>query len=83
MTATLLTILCAVITIAGSLGVARGTMSTSVKGSLAIIALVAVIGFGYSLFQVVLALIATTGERRWFAREISERRGGDRARKTQ
>ncbi len=80
-TALVLTILCALVAIGGSVGVARGTMSTAAKASLAIVTLIAVIALGYSLFQLVLALIATTGERRWLARDVSERRTGDRARK--
>ena len=80
-TALVLTILCGLVVAGGSIGVARGSVSTAVKASFSIITLVAVIGFGYSIFQLVLALIATTGERRWFSRQVGERRTGDRARK--
>jgi hypothetical protein len=80
-TALLLTILCAIVVVVGSIGVARGSISMASKASFSIITLIAVIGLGYSGFQLIMALVATTGERRWFARQISERRTGDRARK--
>jgi uncharacterized Tic20 family protein len=80
-TSLILTVLSTIVVIGGSIGVARGTLSTAAKASLAIITLVAVIALGYSVFQLILAIIATTGERRWFSRQLSERRTGDRARK--
>ena len=80
-TALILTILSAFVTIGGSYGVLKSTLSTSSKAALSIITLIALIALGYSGFQLLLALVATTGERRWFAREVSERRTGDRARK--
>lgn len=80
-TALILTILCAIVVVAGSFGVARGAVSIPAKASLSIITLIAVLGLGYSAFQLLLALIATTGERRWFTRQVSERRSGERARK--
>jgi hypothetical protein len=80
-TALILTILCALVVGGGSIGVARGSLSIPVKASFSIITLIATIGFGYSVFQLVLALIATTGERRWFFRHVGDRRLGDRARK--
>lgn len=49
----------------------------------ALIAAVALAGFGvaaYGLIQAVLALVDTAGERRRQDREVSERRKGDRAR---
>ena len=79
--ALVLTILCGLVVAGGSLGVARDTLSIPVKASFSIITLIATIGFGYAIFQLVLALIATTGERRWFSRQVGERRTGDRARK--
>ena len=79
--ALLLTIAFILIAIGGSYGVARSDMSTGTKGTLAIITLLAVVGLFYSIFQLILALVATTGERRWSAREVSERREGERARK--
>lgn len=80
-TALILTILCAFLTIGGSYGVVRSDLSTSTKGALSIITLISVIGLGYAAFQLLLALVATTGERRWFARQVTERRSGERARK--
>jgi hypothetical protein len=80
-TALILTILCALVAVGGSYGVLKSTLSTSAKAALSIITLVSVIGVGYAGFQLLLALVATTGERRWFARQVTERRTGDRARK--
>jgi hypothetical protein len=79
-TALILTILCAFVTVGGSYGVLKSTVSTSAKAALSITTLVAVIGLVYAGFQLIMALVATTGERRWFAREVTERRTGDRAR---
>lgn len=79
-TALVLTILCALVTVGGSYGVLKSTFSTSAKAAFSIITLVAVGGLAYAGFQLLLALIATTGERRWNDREVSERRSGDRAR---
>ena len=78
--ALLLTIAFILIAVGGSYGVARSAMSTGTKGMLAIITLLAVVALYYSIFQLILALVATTGERRWSAREVSERREGERAR---
>ncbi len=80
-TALILTILCAFVAVGGSYGVLKSPASTGGKAALSIITLVAVIGLGYSAFQLLLALVATTGERRWLARDVSERRTGERARK--
>lgn len=79
-TALVLTILCALVTVGGSYGVIKSAFSTSTKAAFSIITLIAVVGFAFSGFQLLMALIATTGERRWFTREVSERRTGDRAR---
>lgn len=80
-TALILTVICAFLTVGGSYGVLKSTLSNSGKAALSIITLVALIGLAYSGFQLLMALVATTGERRWFARQVSERRTGDRARK--
>ena len=80
-TALILTILSTIVVVGGSIGVGRETISTAARASLAIVTLIAVLALGYSVFQLALAIIATTGERRWFSRQVSERRTGDRARK--
>lgn len=80
-TALILTILCSLVTVGGSYGVLKSTFSTSAKAAFSIITLVAVIGLAYAGFQLLMVLVATTGERRGYAREVSERRTGDRARK--
>ena len=80
--ALILTIICALVVVGGSVAVARAaTASTAAKALLSLLTLAAFIALSYSAFQLVLALIATTGERRWFSRQVSERRTGDRARK--
>ncbi len=81
-TALVLTILCAIVAIGGSYGVLKSPPSMGAKAALSFITLIAVIGLGYSAFQLLLALVATTGERRWLARDVSERRTGERARKS-
>lgn len=80
-TALALTVLFGLITVGGSYGVLKSTVSTGGKAAFSIITLIAVIGLVYAAFQLLLALVATTGERRWFARQVTERRTGDRARK--
>ena len=81
LTALYLTIICSIVTIGGSYGVVRSSLATNTKAALSIITLLALVGLGYGTFQLLLALVATTGERRWFARQVSERRSGERARK--
>ena len=70
-----------VVAVGGAYTVSHSTFSTAAKGGVAVITLVAFLGMAYALVQLILAAIATTGERRWFARQVSERRQGDRARK--
>ncbi len=77
----MLTVFFIAVAVGGSYGVARSTLPTGAKGLLAVVTLIAVIGLYNSIFQLILALVATTGERRWSARDVSERRGGERARK--
>jgi hypothetical protein len=80
-TALLLTVGCALITIGGTMAILRGTLGTPTRAAVSVITLIALLGMTYSLVQLILAVIATAGERRWFSRQISERRQGDRARK--
>lgn len=79
--ATILSISCAIVTIAGTVAVLKSSWGTTARGVASVVTLVAVIAFGYALVQLVLAVIATAGERRWFERQISERRQSERARK--
>jgi heme exporter protein D len=47
---------------------------------LAVISLLSLVGLAYGMIELSLAVIATTAERRRMAREVTERRQGDRAR---
>jgi heme exporter protein D len=47
---------------------------------LAVLSLLSLVAFAYGLIELALAVIATTAERRRMAREVTERRQGDRAR---
>jgi hypothetical protein len=48
---------------------------------LAVVSLLSLVAMAYGLIELALAVVATTTERRRKAREITERRHGDRARK--
>jgi heme exporter protein D len=48
---------------------------------LAVLSLLSLVAFAYGLIELALAVIATTAERRRMAREVTERRQGDRARR--
>jgi hypothetical protein len=48
---------------------------------LAVISLLSLVAASYGLIELALAVVATTAERRRKAREVTERRHGDRARK--
>ena len=63
--------------------VVRGSLSAGMTRVLAVVSLLSLVGFVYGLIELTLAVIATTAERRRKAREVTERRKGDRARKTQ
>jgi membrane-anchored glycerophosphoryl diester phosphodiesterase (GDPDase) len=79
--ATIFTIVAAVVTVAGILTVLRNSWGTAIRGVASVVTLVAVLALSYALVQLVLAVIASAGERRWFSRQVSERRQGERARK--
>lgn len=71
-----------VILVTGSTyAVIKGTLSAGTTRILAVISLLAMVALAYGLIELVLAVIATTSERRRMAREVSERRHGDRARR--
>ena len=61
--------------------VVKATLSTGMVRVLAVVALLSVVAMTYGLIELALAIIATTAERRRKAREVTERRKGDRARK--
>lgn len=61
--------------------VIKATLSAGMMRVLAVISLLSLVAFVYGLIELLLAVIATTSERRRMAREVSERRQGDRARR--
>jgi len=61
--------------------VIKGSMSAGMTRLLAVVSLLSLAALAYGLIELALAVIGTTAERRRQAREISERRKGDRARK--
>jgi hypothetical protein len=79
--ATIITVVSVVLMAASSVAVVKGTLSAGMTRLLAVVALLALVAMVYGLIELALAVIATTSERRRMAREISERRQGDRARK--
>ena len=71
-----------VIVVTGSTyAVVKGTLSSGMTRLLAVISLLSLVAMAYGLIELALAVVATTTERRRKAREITERRQGDRARK--
>jgi len=61
--------------------VVKGTLSAGMTRVLALVSLLSLVATAYGLIELALAVNATTTERRRRAREITERRKGDRARK--
>lgn len=71
-----------VIVVTGSTyAVVKGTLSGGMTRLLAVVSLLSLVAMAYGLIELALAVVATTTERRRKAREITERRQGDRARK--
>lgn len=60
--------------------VIKGTLSSGMTRLLAVVSLLSLVALSYGLIELALAVIATTAERRRKAREVTERRKGDRAR---
>jgi uncharacterized membrane protein len=79
--AAVITAISLILVIVSSYGVVKGSMSAGMTRLLAVVALLALVGLAYGLIELALAVVATTAERRRQAREVSERRQGDRARK--
>ena len=61
--------------------VIKGTLSAGMTRLLAVVSLLSLVATAYGLIELALAVISTTTERRRKAREVTERRQGDRARK--
>jgi uncharacterized membrane protein len=71
-----------IIVVTGSTyAVVKGTLSSGMTRLLAVVSLLSLVATAYGLIELALAVVATTTERRRKAREITERRQGDRARK--
>ncbi len=71
-----------ILLVAGSTyAVVKGTLSAGMTRLLAVVSLLSLVAMAYGLIELALAVIATTSERRRKAREVTERRKGDRARK--
>ena len=71
-----------IIAVTGSTyAVVKGTLSGAMTRVLAVVALISLVAMAYGLIELALAVVATTTERRRKAREITERRKGERARK--
>ena len=66
---------------ASTYAVVKGTLSAGMTRFLAVVSLLSFVSMAYGLIELALAVIATTSERRRKAREVTERRKGDRARK--
>jgi uncharacterized Tic20 family protein len=79
--AAVITAISVVLVIVSSYGVVKASMSAGMTRLLAVVALLSLVALAYGLIELALAVIATTAERRRQAREVSERRQGDRARK--
>lgn len=81
-TAIVVAVVSALVTAAAMYEVVSADVSPGTKRLFALLAIVAFAGMIYGMTQALLAVIATTAERRRREREVSERRMGDRARKT-
>ncbi len=79
--ALVITVVSALLMAVSSYYVVKGTLSAGMTRLMAVISLLSLVAASYGLIELALAVIATTTERRRKAREITERRKGDRARK--
>ena len=79
--AALITAVSTILVTGSTYGVVKGTLSAGMTRVLAVISLLSLVAASYGLIELALAVVATTAERRRKAREVTERRHGDRARK--
>jgi hypothetical protein len=70
-----------ILVIGSTYEVVKGSLSAGMTRVLAVVSLLALVAMVYGLIELALAVIATTAERRRKAREVTERRKGDRARR--
>ena len=79
--AAVITAVSAIVLMFSSYGVIKSSLSAGMTRALAVLSLLSLVAASYGLIELALAVVATTAERRRKAREVSERRKGDRARK--
>lgn len=79
--AAVITVVSVILVTGSTYAVIKGTLSAGMTRVLAVISLLSLVATAYGLIELALAVIATTSERRRKAREVTERRTGDRARK--
>jgi len=76
-----ISIVATMLVLGSTYAVIKGALSAGVTRLLAVVSLLSLVAMSYGLIELALAVIATTTERRRKAREVTERRTGDRARK--
>lgn len=79
--AAVITVVSLILVLGSTYAVIKGTLSSGMTRVLAVISLLSLVAMAYGFIELLLAVIATTTERRRRAREVTERRHGDRARK--
>src|SRR2546423_6129240 len=79
--AAVITVVSVFLVIGSTYFVVKGSLSAGMTRTLAVVALLSLVALVYGLIELALAVIATTAERRRRAREVTERRKGDRARR--
>ena len=79
--AAIISIVSVIVVFISTYEVVKATLSTGMTRLLAVVSLLSVVATAYGLIELALAVIATTAERRRMAREVTERRKGERARK--
>ena len=78
--AAIITLVSTIVVLWSTYEVIKGTLSSGMTRILAVVSLLSLVAAVYGLIELALAVIATTTERRRRAREVTERRKGDRAR---
>jgi hypothetical protein len=79
--AAVITFVSVILLIVSTYYVIKGSLSAGMTRVLAVVSLLSLVALSYGLIELALAVVATTAERRRKAREVTERRKGDRARK--
>ncbi len=79
--AAVITVVSLILVLGSTYAVIKGTLSGGMTRILAVISLLSLVAMIYGVIELLLAVVATTTERRRRAREVTERRTGARARK--